>query len=371
MFYNAPPTNMWFNALNLDGSNRTKSYTFNGGAANAGVSPAFPTIPSNTGTPPAQSVTTISPTFKNEYTWHANLQINQQIGRHDSMLLGYVLANGRNLQFLHNINLINPVATLSDGRPIFSSLVSPTTRLDPRFNQVNQLESGANSSYNALLFNYTRTLARGIQLNANYTWSHSISDAPDVNSFEQNIAIEDTTNRKRDRGNSIVNHPQWFNLTAVIEPTFKLENKFVNEAVNHNMLALLTNIGSGDQASILTNGLSLNGDNSVNAVSRPLGVGRDTVRSPSVYQVDSRFTRSFKFKERFSAAVFIEANNLFNHTNVTGLATTQPVTPLTFNATTGLPTNAATAGTPTTTPTVVRSSVLEARIVQWGVTARF
>lgn len=369
MFYNAPPTNMWFNALNLDGSNRVSSYTYAPGAANA---PSFPGIPSTTGTPPPQSVTTVSPKFKNEYTWNATLQLSRELARHDSILLGYVLAGGRNLQYLHNINPINTnFGVLADGRPVFDPTVSATTRVDPRFNQVNQLESGANSSFNALIFNYTHSLVRGIQLNANYTYSHSISGAPDVNSFEQSIAVEDTTNRKRDRANSIVNHPHAFNMTAVIEPTFSLSNHVANEFVNHNMLALLTNVMSGDQTSVLTN-LQINGDTSSAAVTRPIGVGRNTVRSPNVYQVDGRFTRTFpKLFDRVSTSVFVEANNLFNHTNVTSLATTQVVNALNTNGTPNT-TPGFITGTPTAAaPVVIRGSVLEARIVQWGVAARF
>ena len=378
MFYNAPPTNMWFNALNLDGSNRTKSSTFtvtrdaSGNVINPASLPTFPTIPSTTGVPPAQNVTTVSPTFKNEYTWNATLQIGQEVGRHDSFLLGYVMAGARNLQFLHNINPINPVATLADGRPLYSSIASATTRLDTRFNQINQLESGAVASYNALIFNYTHTITRGIQFNANYTYSHSISDAPDVNSFEQSIAIEDNTNRLRDRGNSIVNHPHAFNMTAVIEPTFSLDNKFLKEAANHNMLGLLLNTESGDQSSILT-GTSINADSSVAGVTRPLFVGRNTVRSPNVYQLDGRFTRTLpKLFDRVATSVFVEANNLFNHTNITSLTVTQGVVGLAYpTPNLGIPTNAAVAGTPNAAPVTTRNSVLEARIVQWGVAARF
>jgi hypothetical protein len=369
MFYQAPPTNTWFNALNLDGSNRTGSYTIVSTAANA---PAFPNIPSTTGPTALQSVTTVSPKFKNEYTWNATLQLSQELSRHDSFLVGYVMSSARNLQFLHNINPINTgYGTLADGRPVFNPVASNLTRLDPTYNQINQLESGANASFNALVFNYTHSLVRGIQLNANYTWSHSISDAPDVNSFEQNIAIQDTTNRQRDRGNSIVNHPHAFNVTGVIEPTFSLQHRVVNEVVNHNMLSLLGIVQSGDQSSILTNA-AINGDSASAGVTRPIGVGRNSVRSPSVYQVDGRFTRTFPtLFDHLSTSFFLEANNIFNHTNATNIATTQAVFGLA--PVTGVPvtTPGAVTGTPNGAPVVVRGSALEARIIQWGVAARW
>ncbi len=59
---------------------------------------------------------------------------------------------------------------------------------------------------------------RGFQLSANYTWSHTISDAPDANSFEQNLPIENPFDRSYDRANSIVNRPQAFNMSVYIAP---------------------------------------------------------------------------------------------------------------------------------------------------------
>ena len=360
MFYQSTPTNLWFNALNLDGSNRTNSFTITQPVGATTGPLAFPNIPAS-GVGTRQNVTTVSPTFKNEYTWNATMQLSHEFSRYDTFMLGYIMTSGRNLMYQHNINVKNPIRFLADGRPVFDTAVNATSRVDPRFDQISQVESGANSSFNALIVNYTRSLARGIQINANYTWSHTISDAPEVNTFEiapASSGIEDPTNLKRDRANSSVNHPNAFNLTAVMEPTFTLSNRFLNSAANHNMIALLANVSSGDQASVLT-GVTLNGDSSTQGVTRPAFVGRNTVRSPNVYQIDGRYTRTFpKLFDRLSTSFLLEANNIFNHTNVTGIATTQAV-----NATTGISTGAP--------PTIVRSSVLEARIVQFGVAARW
>lgn len=380
MFYQATPTNLWFNALNQDGSNRTSVYTYSVSHNAAGIgtppagAPAFPDVPSTVGNTSIQDVTTVSPHFENEYTWNATLQLSQQLSRYDSLLIGYVMANGRNLELQHNINLINPIGTLADGRPVFGgcnpvgSLCSSAYRADPRFNNVTQVESGANSSFNALVINYTHSISRGIQINANYTWSHTLSNAPEVNTFEVSSSassIEDTTNYRRDYGNASVNRPSAFNLTAVMEPTFALHNRFANEVANHNMLALLANISSGDQSSIFT-GSAQNGDSTVTSITRPAFVSRNTVRSPNIVQIDGRYTRSFsKLFDRVSPEFFIEAQNLLNHTNVTSVAVVQPVT--SFNPAIAGPNG----GIPTGTPKVNRTSVLEARIVQFGAAVRF
>lgn len=298
------------------------------------------------------------------------MQISHEFSRYDTFMIGYILTNGRNLMYLHNINPINPTGFLADGRPVFSSTANTSTRLDTRFNQINQVESGANTSFNALIVNYTRSLSRGIQINANYTWSHSISDGPEVNTFEQSVAIEDATNLKRDRGNSLVNHPNAFNLTAVMEPEFSLSHGFLNTLANHNMVALLANVSSGDQQNIITN-VSLNGDSSVNTVTRPLFVGRNSLRSPNVYQFDGRYTRTFpKLFDRIAPSFLLEANNIFNHTNVTYLGGTSTSVPQTVvqaaNDPQGRP-----IGTPIGSPTITRGSVLEARIVQFGIAVRW
>jgi hypothetical protein len=363
MFYQSTPTNLWFNALNLDGSNRTKSFTITQPAnATSGVL-AFPNIPT-TSTTSLQNVTTVSPKFKNEYTWNASMQVSHEFSRYDTFMIGYIMTSGRNLQYLHNINLINPIGQLADGRPVFSSTANASTRLDTRFNQINQVESGANTSFNALVLNYTRSLSHGIQINANYTWSHTISDGPEVNTFEQSVAIQDTTNLKRDRGPSLVNHPNAFNLTAVMEPTFSLSHGFLNTLANHNMLALLANVQSGDQQNIITN-VSLNGDSSVASVTRPLYVGRNSLRSPSVYQIDGRFSRTFpKLWDRVAPSFLLEANNIFNHTNVTSLSPVQTVVQTDGDA-------RGPKGTAIGSPTITRGSVLEARIVQFGIAVRW
>jgi hypothetical protein len=292
------------------------------------------------------------------------MQISHEFSRNDTVMIGYIMTSGRNLQYLHNINPINPIGQLADGRPVFSSTANASTRLDTRFNQINQVESGANTSFNALVMNYTRSLTRGIQINANYTWSHTISDGPEVNTFEQSVAIQDTTNLKRDRGPSLVNHPNAFNLTAVMEPTFSLSHNFLNTLANHNMVALLANVMSGDQQNIITN-VSINGDSSVASVTRPLYVGRNSLRSPSVYQFDGRYTRTFpKLWDRVAPSFLLEANNLFNHTNVTSLSPVQTIAQA-GNAQ-GLP-----IGTAIGNPTITRGSVLEARIVQFGIAVRW
>lgn len=364
-FYEAPPTNLWYNALNQDGSNRTKSTSISISQPLTGPPPSgAPAYPNSTSQQSPQDVITVSPDIRNEYTWNGTLQFERQVGRNDSVMFGYVIANGRNLMYMRNINLINPVGTLADGRPVFGPQ-SASTRMDPQFNNISSVASGANSSYNALLFTYQHRLNRGIEVQASYTYSHTITDAPEVDTFEQNLPIEDPTNKKRDRGNSSVNRPQAFLMSAVIDPEFSLDNPIWSHIANNNMLALLFNVSSGDEQNITANRV-LNGDSTTASVTRPLFVGRNSVRGPMVDQIDARYTRSFpKLWHRIQPSFIAEANNVFNVHNVTFLNTTVPVN----NA--GQPVDSKGNVIPLPTKFPARGTVLEARILQFGLSARW
>ncbi len=359
IFYEAPPTNLWYNALYSDGG--TSAYTASI-AGNAPGAPAFPSAVVN-GTLPrsSQTIYTITPNFKDGYAIDSSLQITRQLSNNDALTVGYVNTGGRNLEYLRNINLINPTAFLADGRPVFSSTIGPATRLYPQFNNIALQDIGANSSYNALIVNYQHRFSGGLELNASYTWSHSISDAPEANSYDQgSLFIEDPANRNRDRGNSAINRPHAFSLSSVWAPSKEgIDNRVLRYLANGNELAALFVATSGDEQNLtanrVLNGDSLAGSGSGNAT-RPLFVGRNTLRTPNIYQLDLRYTRTFfKLWDRLQPRFFAEATNVLNHPNIT-----------TINTTAAVDITGAITAAPTLAPV---STLLEGRIIQLGVRA--
>jgi hypothetical protein len=365
MFYEATPTNTWYNPLYSNGAAGTGSFIANiAGTSNpTSCQPSFPNSPQNVPVTclPTQSPYALTSKFKNEYVWNANLQVQQQLASNDSLTLGYVMTNGRNLQFLRNSNLINPISVLADGRPVYSTAVNANTRLDPRFNNITLIDTGSNSSYNALTATYEHRMSLGLSASVSYTWSHAISNTPEGNTYEFSTPIEDPTNPLRDRGNSGINRPNSVTMSVVYQPVTHFENRFLNGVVSNNNFAILGNMSSGDEQTI-TVSPKLNGD--ALATSRPLFVGRNTVRGPSIYQFDMRYTRTLgKFFDRVSPKLLIEGNNLFNHSNVTSINTTATV-----NTTGGT----VPIGTITTQPTFLpTSTLLEARILQFGLKVDF
>jgi hypothetical protein len=365
VFYEATPTNTWYNPLYSNGAVGTGNYiaTIAGTATPTACQPAFPNSPQSVPAScvPTQSIYALTPHFKNEYTWNANLQVQQQLAKNDSLTLGYIMTNGRNMQLLRNLNLINPTSYLADGRPVFATTVSAATRLYPQFNNITLIDVGSNSSFNALTATYDHRFSAGLLANLSYTWSHAISNTPEGNSYEFSTPVEDPTDPLRDRGNSGINRPNAFTASVVYQPDTHFHNRFLNGAVANNTFAVLGNMSSGDEQNI-TVSPKLNGD--AIATSRPLFVGRNTVRGPSIYQYDVRYTRTFgTFFERVSPKLMIEANNVFNHSNVTTINTT---------ATVASTAGAVPIGTITQQPTFLpTSTLLEARILQFGLKIDF
>lgn len=144
-------------------------------------------------------------------------------------------------------------------------------------------------------------------------------------------------------------------MSAVLAPSFKFDNRIANRLANGNQLTVLANLAAGDQQNEIAN-LNLNNDPVGSAVQRPAFIGRNTLRTDSIYQVDMRYTRIlFTHRERFNAKFLAEANNVFNTRNITTINTKANVNAL------GIIT-----AQPSLAPT---STVLEGRLIQLGIRA--
>jgi outer membrane receptor protein involved in Fe transport len=369
VFYEAPPTNTWYNPLYNNGRLTGSFITTIAGSSTPGpCQPVFPNSPESlpSGCVPTQSIYALNPHFKDEYVWNANLQVAQQIAKNDSLTVGYIMTLGRNMQFLRNLNLLNttPIGYLADGRPIYGVARQYTTLSNGApVNNITYEDIGSNSSYSALTATYEHRLSAGLTTSASYTWAHAISNTPEANTFELSTPVEDTSTPNRDRGNSGINRPDAFTISLVYAPNTHFDNHILNSVITNNTFAMLGNMSSGDEQSI-TVSPKLNGD--AIATSRPLYVGRDTARAPAVYQFDFRYTRTLAtLFHKVQPRLLIEGTNLFNRSNVTSINTTATVV-------TAAGDSRGPIGTIITPPTLLPiGSVLEARILQFGMKLDF
>jgi hypothetical protein len=97
--------------------------------------------------------------------------LEQQLGTDVNLRAQYVGTRAVNQPYTTQVNAYQTVC-----QGCFAPL--PYGRApDPRFGSVTQLSTGANSNYNGLQLTAEKRLSRGVQIQANYTWSHCLDTA--------------------------------------------------------------------------------------------------------------------------------------------------------------------------------------------------
>ncbi len=119
--------------------------------------------------PLPDSALAIQRDLRTGYMQHWNLNVERQLWRASVLEVAYVGSKGTKLLTARDINQPQP-SVLPPGLPF-------VPRPDPRFDDIDLLESRANSNYNALQVRFQQRLTRGFSALASYTWSRSIDDA--------------------------------------------------------------------------------------------------------------------------------------------------------------------------------------------------
>lgn len=339
IYYDTVYLDFYQRALLNNGSPRLFNFSF--APATAGA-PDFPntlgSLPPGA-VLPVQSIETISPDFENMYAMHFNAQVEQALSEDLSVTVGFIHSGGRHIPVYRNINRINPVGTLADGRPIFSNAVNATTRLDPRFNNILMAESVGNSIYNALTLQLNKRFSKGYQFSANYTLSKAEDDAPEQNLVATqagNLVSQDPTNRARGRGPALADQRHTFVMTFVGRPQFNIENRTLRYILNNNQFGVITTLNSGERFDIVS-GTDINLDGFIGS-DNPVGITRNSGKTPKQTNVDFRYSRFINFTERFRMEAFGEFLNVFNINSVFQINNRTVTTDAQGNVTGALPT---------------------------------
>jgi hypothetical protein len=138
------------------------------------------------------SPNTITNDYKNDYIQSWNLNVQQQLAKDVSIMVGYFGVKGTHLNIQSNLNQpingVRPYTALSSSSPI-----------DPGkpLGNITLMRSSGNSSYNALWLTATKRLSKGLQFNASYTYSKSL----DYNSkTAQGIVVQNSYDLRGDYG---------------------------------------------------------------------------------------------------------------------------------------------------------------------------
>ena len=294
--------------------------------------------------PLPDSALAIQRDLRTGYMQHWNFNVERQLGEKNVIEVAYVGSKGTKLLTARDINQPQPSA-LPPGLPI-------VPRPDPRFDDIDLLESRGNSNYNALQTRFQRRWSRGLYALVSYTWSKSIDDASNFFSsagdpnFPQNsydVAAE------RGRSNFDVRHRLSASYSYAL-PFGKgqsgWEGTLLGGWETHGIItlqsgrpftvALLPEIdNSGTGRSILGFGANdrpnLIGNPELSspttlqwfntaAFAFPApgtfgDAGRNILDGPGFQNVNASIVKNTTFGERFNLQFRAEAFNLFNHPN--------------------------------------------------------
>lgn len=278
------------------------------------------------------------------YMQHWNLNVERQLGNKNVFEVAYVGSKGTKLLTARDINQPQP-GVLPPGLPF-------VPRPNPQFDDIDLLESRANSNYHALQARFQRRLSGGLSALASYTWSKSIDDAsnfftsagdPNFPQNSYNVAAE------RGRSNFDVRHRLSVSYSYAL-PFRKtgdgLEAKLVNgwetfgivtlQSGRPFTVALLSEIdnsgtgrsilgfGANDRPNVvgnpeLSNPTTLQWFNTA-AFAFPApgtfgNAGRNILDGPGFQNFNAALVKNTAFSERVKLQFRAEAFNLFNHPN--------------------------------------------------------
>jgi len=332
-------------------------YDLGAGQATAGLGFGFPFIASKTtrsvpypisptlGAPPpfpavalpiTNDLFATNPGLKLPHTLQWNITVEQTFGNHDSVTLAYVASAGRNLLATQYLN---------------QRIGNPSTgpRPNPNFAGIRYTIHGPSADYHSLQAQYRRRLSDGLQVLANYTWSHAIdeiSNEVEISGLERGNASFDVRHNFTAALTYDLPHPH--GSAAVISLLRDWRTALTLYAQTGQPLELSAGTmirADGNSVSVRPDFIggqslwikdpSVAGGQRLNSAAFALPptvpgasgfftrqgtLPRNYVRLPGLYQIDTSLERQFRLGENLRVGLKAEAFNVLNHPMFGGYA---------------------------------------------------
>jgi outer membrane receptor for ferrienterochelin and colicin len=278
----------------------------------------------------APSIFRADPRLGTPYGQQASAGTEYQVAAHLTIRADYLFVRGMHLARTVNVNLLPPViltaanaaslgvsnsAQQQIGREVFSA-----GRSNAQFDDIFQIEDSASSTYNGLALTVERRMFDELEFAASYTVSKAVDDASDFDEQPQNPydpASERALSRQ-DQRHLLVLNALWELPIGDDEDSPKKSHTPANwptRIFRHIELAPIVTVGSGRPVNPLT-GVDSSQNHAFPLSARPLGLGRNSLRTPGIANADFRVLKYFPFGKSAHLDVVAEAFNLFNRANV-------------------------------------------------------
>lgn len=318
------------------------------------------------------SIAYFASNLQNPQIQQADLIFEQQVAKNTVLSFTYLLSLGRELPQFLDTNIAASTRNITyqivggplDGgtytTPFYdtradAATCSMTDPTKPRcFNSKIRVQSSINSSYNALAVQLNRKMTSGLQILANYTWSHALDNGQ--NSYTQTASyanVYDPNNMRLEYGTSNFDIRHRFSGSVVWQPQyFKNKSSIVKAVFDNWGIAPVITVSTGRPYTEGVSGNAYFGGGSTSSTygaagglngaggnyRMALSYGRNSWRYPNLCNIDMRLSRSFKLTERQKVEFIAEAFNLFNSEQISSLLTTMYKTGTTGTSPNLLPT---------------------------------
>lgn len=320
--------------------------------------PPFPYVLAGTpGTAVKPGAVEYAPSFRNGEVHQAELSIEQTMPGRIQLEAGGVASLGRRLPMTMDAN-IDPAANprtityeVVDGNgsgpiktpqvkvPFFASWPSAEAasgfggRLNPNYQEVSEIFSGANSTFEAFRIRLSRN-AHGLTFRMRYTFGHAADWNPDDSPQTGGPSVLDPIDLRQEYGTSDLDVRHSLESAVIVQPKWKLHGG-IGSVANGWMLSGVGHLNSGLPYTMRTSGslakeFNLSGQaivalstgmNGYGGDDRVYGVGRNTYRYPAIWKADLRIGKRFNLGQMRQLELMAESFNLFNHQNVTQVET--------------------------------------------------
>ena len=264
------------------------------------------------------------------YSQQASAGAEYLLAKNLTVRADYLFVHGVKLSRTLNVNLLPPVVlTLANasslgitnptpqqiGREVFRPL-----RNNPQLSDIYQLQNSASSRYSGVSLTLNRRMSDELAFSASYTLSKTYDDASDYDEQPQNpfdLAAENALSRQHQQ--------QRFVFSALWDlPIGEEEDKggkseestdWTTNTFSHIEVAPILTLENGRPAYPLT-GLDSNQSHAFPLSARPIGLGRNTLKTPALATMDFRVLKYFLFGGAKRLDLVAEFFNLFNSANV-------------------------------------------------------
>ena len=295
------------------------------------------------------SIYSVQRNFKTPYTEMFGLNVEQSLGREWQLNVAYVGTTSRHNLVLQDINQSglgqdqNPATVTVNGNTFTAQQASrPYFSQYPNFSIINQINSAAASSYNALQISLRSSSWHGLDSQFAYAWSHNLDDSTQFNVLPQNSLhlAGDWGNSQYDIRNHFTGYLNYAIPAAQHGPKFMTSGWEVNSVLKFqngepvNVLSGQDNSGTGeneDRASKTGPALYSNRSVQQHSFAQYLNpssfalptygtygnLGRNQITGPGFGDVDLSLIKNFPlWEERVKAQFRVEMFNVFNRTNL-------------------------------------------------------